>query len=63
MVQEHIPSLTEMGEWRVFIVSSKIITVMHSRKDTFKGNWRGDQINTFLMLDEIRYVNVLTALR
>ena len=63
MVQEHIPSLTEMGEWRVFIVSSKIITVMHSRKETSKGDWRGDQTNTFLTLDEIRYINVLTALR
>lgn len=59
MAQEYVQSLHEIGEWRVFVVGGKIISVIHTFKKS-NGGWGGIPTNSFLTLDEIRRVSLLT---
>ena len=54
MSQEYVPSLEKMGEWKAFIIGGKIIAVMHSRKVPSSGEWKGEQVDAFVTLDEMR---------
>lgn len=59
MAQEYVPSLDQVGEWRAFVVGGNIISVMHTHKTPekdWKGDWSGCEVESFLSLDEIRYV-------
>lgn len=64
MAQEYVPSLPKIGEWRVFVVGGKVIAVMHSCKRAgSNGEWKGEQTDAFLTLDEIRFVYAFASSR
>ncbi|KAG9311147.1 hypothetical protein JVU11DRAFT_8210 [Chiua virens] len=52
MAQEYVPSLADIGEWRVFIIGGRVMAVMHTRKHS-NGEWRGEETSSFCSFDEI----------
>ena len=57
MMQEYVPSLEWLGEWRVLVVGGKIIAVMHTIK-LRNGEWVGRPVHAFRSLEEVAYVSL-----
>ena len=61
MVQQYVQSLNQIGEWRVFLVGGTMCSIMHTHKmagKDWKGDLAGTLMDTFLTLEEIRYVSL-----
>ena len=56
--QTFVPTLRELGEWRVFIIGGRIVYVVHTRRNWTKGIWVSETPTTYYSLDELRYVRV-----
>ncbi|KAF8556441.1 hypothetical protein OG21DRAFT_1506544 [Imleria badia] len=55
MAQEYVPSLDDIGEWRVIIIGGMILSVVHTYKAKQEKDviWMGAPVDTFLSLDEV----------
>jgi hypothetical protein len=54
--QSHIPTLSTLGEWRVFLVAGQIVYTVHTVYKPAKKTWSWDVPTTYYSLDELRYV-------
>ena len=52
MMQEYVPALETVGEWRVFVVGGRPMHVVHTRR-LKSGKWMGRRVENFCMLQEI----------
>lgn len=55
MAQEYVPSLSIIGEWRVFVIGGRMVAMVHTyrKKTTRAEEWFGEEADAFLTLDEV----------
>lgn len=54
LMQEYVPTLQTVGEWRTFIVNGCIIHTVHTFKNLSTGKWIAKQVNSFWTLQEMK---------
>jgi glutathione synthase/RimK-type ligase-like ATP-grasp enzyme len=60
--QTFVPTLRELGEWKVFLIGGQIVYIVHTRRNWSKGVWVSETPTTYYSLEELRWVNG-TAMR
>jgi hypothetical protein len=59
--QSYVETLAILGEWRVFIVGSQIVYVVHTVRNPTKKTWSWDVVTTYYSIRELRYVTRTSA--
>lgn len=54
LMQEYVPTLRTVGEWRVFIVNGAVIQTVHTYMHSDTKRWEATLATTFWSLDEIK---------
>jgi hypothetical protein len=52
--QTMVPTLRSMGEWRVIFIGGEIICTFHTRYNEAKQTWKGEIVDEFYSLAELR---------